>query len=145
MSNDTKDLKELLVYHHHAMETRRAIGLKVFTGTVFFYLALAKGAVDIFPLISADNQGDFRSLFRITLLLILFLFIGFIIQIEFKSKSDRQNYLVLEKKLGDQSETSVTVIKEGFFKTVFRSWAATWPALTLILLTVMFWKLIGLL
>ena len=137
MSNDDKhELQfKLLDYHHRAMESRRAIQLQIFLGTVAVYWLLIHNASD---LISKMKNS---ILMQMSFVIMWFLYLVFTIQVEGWNKQDRQKYLSLEKSLwassvgGNKSEEE----KECWRRTLWRSWAGVLSVVMISFLTYASW------
>lgn len=131
----------LLEYHHRAMEARRSIQLKIFTGGIAFLLIITKGLYDYrdaiynVPHILLIIIGGFAALPAI--------YAFMLVRIEAASKRDRESYHGLESDLrqvvkGYFYEPSLDKPerREGLGWSLLRSWAAVPPFLVALLVGV---------
>lgn len=126
----------LLDYHHKAMEARRAIGFKAFLSLIALDLLILKGATEIRTAVS--DLEYLKILVIAGYWVLCSLYTVFIFQIERVNRYNRVKYSQLEKHIwGLTGLTPASPPKlpstESLWKTVVRSWAGTWPVLTIIL------------
>jgi hypothetical protein len=124
------------VYHRQAMESRRSIQMKVFTGCIVLLLGLAKGGIDVLTGIGATDEIRVALILG-SLAVPIFLFF-FMLQIEFVNKKNRERYHFYEGKLdGHFYKGESDTAPEGWVRALFRSWAATWPVLATLCLALL--------
>jgi hypothetical protein len=121
----------LLNYHHHAMEARRSLELKVFTGGVAFLLVITKGLHDS-PAYISSRWAPTATAVIFGLLWAIYLFMLF--RIEIATSPDRRSYHFLEQKIGEILAINANgkVVgkrdrRETWCEVLLRSWAAVPP------------------
>ena len=100
-------LLKMAEYHQNAMQSRRAIQLKIFTGTVVVFLLLADGTREFALLLSdkydpcllSDNYEQLANLMTGVSVVIVILFTFALAQIEAVSMRDRNKYDSIEDAL----------------------------------------------
>ncbi len=118
------DYLTLLQYHHSAMDSRRKIETRVFTGTVIFFLVIAKGATDAISHVSDPEQ--FKLLMQVIYIVSSVLFVIFILWVERPAKSNREMYVALEKHIAsffkEEKSGPLSVEKEKYFRPIWKLW-----------------------
>lgn len=116
------------------MHDRRSIELKVFTGVVIAVLLIAKEAVAVIQ--AVEWPLVFRIVVTLTLILLLLVYLAGLVAIEKRNADDRRRYLPLEKRAGGGSQAEADALaKESCWKTIWNSWAATYPFLAVAFIT----------
>jgi hypothetical protein len=127
---------KLLDYHRKAIESRRTLSYQAFLGMLGFYFVLFQAIERLIPLIDPSLEHLLRWLMTAVVLLVFALFLAFSWQVEVRNAADRTKYGYLETDLW----TSVVSVSVGnnatFHELARRSWATTWPLLTLLVLSV---------
>ena len=128
------------IYHRQAMEIRRSIQMKVFTGSIVLLLGLAKVGYDILNCEGATVEIR-TVLIGAAFAVPAFLFF-FMLQIEFVNKKNREWYLYYERLLdsnlaGAGGNVPKSPQSEPLYKSLFLSWAGTWPVLSTLFLAVL--------
>ena len=149
MTNDERPFYlEMAKYHQDAMQSRRAIQLKILTGTVVVFLLLAEGTRH-FTGLSSDQYKDFTYLMRIISVGIVFLFIIAMAQIEAVSKSDRNKSDSIETALWSATELSELkdekLRTDSWLRWLWRNFAFTVPVLAVIGLAAGLWSVVEIL
>ena len=133
-SDDVANALRLLEYHHHAMETRRSLELKVFTGAVVFFLAVTRSIYEHISLLRAYTYAACWVAGAFVILLGLYGF--FLYRIELATRHDRLRYHQLEQDLSPIIQTQLGGVAsiglrsanvESPFVGFIRSWAAVPP------------------
>jgi hypothetical protein len=153
----------LLEYHHRAMESRRAIELKIFTAAIAFFLVITKGLYDAREVLySYQGAGYFLA---VPFLLSLVIYLFMLLCIESASKRNRQKYhywsdridALVKEELLDNSGNNIlkrngspsagnsdkkrdnvdfrnSKRSESFLQTLLSSWAAVPPFLAAVVI-----------
>jgi hypothetical protein len=114
---------ELLKYHHLAMESRRGIELKIFTGAVTLILVATKGLYD--ARIATMSGAPSLCLGAFGLLLAIY---GFMLwRIEIATSFDRRMYHAIENRIRDMLSIKTILEPESRWTTVWHSWTGWRP------------------
>ena len=128
------------IYHRQAMESRRSIQMKVFTGCVVLLLGIAKWGIDVLTGTGATEHIRFAlTVGALTVPVFLFLFM---LQIESANKRNREWYHFYQRRLDShfvkiKPNDGESLDKEHWLKALLRSWAATWPILATLCLALL--------
>lgn len=138
MSSEELQFK-LLEYHHRAMESRRAIQVQIFLGTIAVYWLLIHNAR-----VLISEWAGVQMFMQIGFGVVWFLYLIFTIQVEGWNKHDRQKYLALEKSLWASSAGgSLAEEKECWCSTLWRSWAGVVSVIMISFLAYVCWRFVG--
>jgi hypothetical protein len=135
----------LLNYHHDAMESRRSIQLKIFTGSTAFFLVVTKVIYEARENISDTPFVPWGIGFAFLVLLLTYLFMLW--RIETATTFDREKYHRLEDHLrsilpacSPPSEIkNRTRGNETILDTLLRSWASVPPFLATVIIAGSCW------
>jgi hypothetical protein len=132
---------------YEAMVARRNVGLRIVVGVVAFDLLLLKIAVE-----AADRVDDLAGLTMAIRLIAVCAFLvlaGMLTQIEIRNRDDRLVYRNASGRVQairrGSSPHAEADLREGFWTSVGRSWATTWPLPGVLVLTIAIWSVAGLL
>lgn len=153
----------LLEYHQHAMESRRSIELKLFTGAVAFLLVSTHGLLELLQSPSSEantDESDVASLFvqmnglwwlAALFVMLLVTYLALLICVEAASKKNRESYWNLESHARSAVQASCAgqewapvhdlsaPRKESLPLAILRSWAATPPFVATCLIATACW------
>ena len=154
---DIENAINLLDYYHRAMESRRGIELKIFTGIIAFFLVVTKGLYDRIETLAALTKylptylPGTTYIIGIPFILCIFIYLFMLCRIETASKMDRSRYhfwenridTLVKERFGLSTEKSESEIeKEGFLSSWFRSWAAAPPFMAALLIALSCWLIL---
>jgi len=132
---------------YEAMIARRNVGLRIVVGVVAFDLLLLKIAVEAADRV--EDQAGLTMAIRLIAIFALLVLAGMLIQIELRNRDDRLVYRHAGERVRAIRRGATARAeqdrKEGFWITVSRSWATTWPLLGVLVLTIAIWSIAGLL
>jgi hypothetical protein len=132
---------------YEAMVARRNVGLRIVVGVVAFDLLLLKVAVEAADRV--DDQAGLTMAIRLIAVCALIVLAGMLTQIERRNRDDRLVYRNATERVRairrGSTPRPVGDLREGFWTTVSRSWATTWPLLGVLVLTIAIWSIAGLL
>jgi hypothetical protein len=139
-----EDYMALLNYHHHAMEARRSLELKIFTAGIAFLLVITKGLHDTPTFISARGAPE-ATLAAFGILLGIYCFM--LIRIETATAFDRRQYHRLERCVRrmlpeyakDQEALDNSGKQETWLQALVRSWAAFPPFVAATVIAIACW------
>ncbi len=132
---------------YEAMVARRNVGLRIVVGVVAFDLLLLKIAVEAADRV--DDQAGLTMAIRLIAVVAFLVLAGMLTQIEIRNRDDRLVYRNATERVrairrGSTPRTEED-LREGFWVSVGRSWATTWPLLGVLVLTIAIWSIAGLL
>lgn len=127
---------KLLDYHRKAMESRRTLSYQAFLGLLGFYFVLFQAIEKLIPLIDPSLEHLLRWVMTVVVIAAFTLFLAFSWQVEVRNAGDRKKYSHLEKDLWDSVVSTPIDDQISTADLVRRSWATTWPLLTLFVLSI---------
>ncbi len=132
---------------YEAMVARRNVGLRIVVGVVAFDLLLLKIAVEAADRV--DDQAGLTTAIRLIAVFAFLVLAGMLTQIEIRNRDDRLVYRNASERVrairSGSTPRAEEDLREGFWTSVSRSWATTWPLLGVLVLTIAIWSIAGLL
>lgn len=133
-SDAFENAHRLLTYHQNAMQSRRSVELRLFTGVIAFMLLVTKGFLEYKTVLSGAN--NLRTVIAAGIILCILCYAAVLVLIETASHQNRIRYAfwdrVLERLsknsvIASPNEYDVDVPVEGLMRAVLSSWAAGPP------------------